>query len=186
MKNIRFCLTVLFLFIAVSVYADLAFEPVAVTQQNDFLFRTVETIGQNTAVHTLYHGSFSAAQGKAVFEALSYYPENLIYAEKSGKIYIQNKTGLYVYDLAKKNVKTIGICPGMHKGDEYPIYRPEEAAVSPNDRFVLSKNAVSPTKGSRIRPPVADRIRLHQAVPRTSPIRTKPRQAQPRFRRHST
>ncbi|MBR6200932.1 MAG: polysaccharide deacetylase family protein [Spirochaetales bacterium] len=148
MKNIRFCLTVLFLFIAVSVYADLAFEPVAVTQQNDFLFRTVETIGQNTAVHTLYHGSFSAAQGKAVFEALSYYPENLIYAEKSGKIYIQNKTGLYVYDLAKKNVKTIGICPGMHKGDEYPIYRPEEAAVSPNDRFVLSKNAVSPTKAN--------------------------------------
>jgi hypothetical protein len=108
----------------------------------------VETIGQNTPVHTLYHGSFSAAKGKALFEALSYYPENLIYAEKSGKVYIQNKTGLYIYDLNDKNVKTVGICPGLHKGDEYPIYRPETAAVSPNDRFVLSKTAVSPTKAN--------------------------------------
>ena len=148
MKNIKFCLVFLFAFLTVSVYADLSFEPIALTNQNNFIFNTVESIGQNRPVRTLYRGSFSMAKGKAAFEALSYYPENLIYAEKSDKIYIQNKNCLYIYDLTNKNVKTVSICPGMHKGDEYPIYRPETAAVSPNDRYILSKNAVSPTKAN--------------------------------------
>jgi peptidoglycan/xylan/chitin deacetylase (PgdA/CDA1 family) len=139
----------IFAFLAFSLYlldAQLKFTPLSLSKDNSFLFNSIENIGGNDPVKTLFYGKLNA--DKSQFEAMSFYPEYLVYNDKSNVLFIQNRMGLYKYDILKNQVKKIEGYPCFSDKAEYVIHRLQKISISPNNRYVAGKAAVSPTKSN--------------------------------------
>jgi peptidoglycan/xylan/chitin deacetylase (PgdA/CDA1 family) len=145
MKRI-YSLFLFLIFSSILINAEIRFNPLCITKENIFLFNSEESIGGNDTVKTLFLGKLKGEAGD--FESLSFYPENLYFNERSNKLFIENRIGLYTYDLNKNIISPIEIYPGFTKKDEFVIYRPQKAGISPNSRFVIGKVPTSPTKSS--------------------------------------
>ncbi|HQJ06891.1 MAG TPA: hypothetical protein PLI57_11005, partial [Spirochaetota bacterium] len=76
----------------------------------------------------------------------SFYPMVYNYSKNNKLLYIQNKIGLYYYDIKENSVKTVTNFPSFEKKNEYPIYRLPIASISPEYRYIVAKIANSSTK----------------------------------------
>ncbi|HPO48754.1 MAG TPA: polysaccharide deacetylase family protein [Spirochaetota bacterium] len=133
------------IFYITSVFSEIRFEPRALSEENNLIFNSLEYIGKNEMTKTLFYGNLIS--DKVEFEALSFYPEEIIYSDDR-RIYIQNRIGLYYYDILEKKVKTIDIYPNFSKKDEYVVHRLQKSSVSPNYKYIIGKFPTSPTLSS--------------------------------------
>lgn len=126
------------------ISAQINFTPLALDNQNNFLFNSIETIGDRKPIKTLFYGSYN--NGETLVNSYSFYPMVYNYSKNNKILYIQNKIGLYYYDIKENSVKTITNYPSFEKKNEYPIYRLPIASISPDYRYIVTKIANSSTK----------------------------------------
>ncbi len=142
MKYKKICIIfIIFLFFVFFINSEIKFDPIALNLQNTFLFNSVEIIAGNQYNRTLFYGYMR--NSNLIFEAASFYPENFFYSSNEKKLYIQNRMGLYTYDIANEIVKPIEFFPNYVNNDEYIIYRLSKTSFSPNYRYALAKVATT-------------------------------------------
>ncbi len=110
------------------------------------MFNSIEKIGNNPEIKTLFFGDFKNNQTD--FKTLSFYPEILFYNEKEKKLFIQNRFGLYCYDILKDELLDVKNYPSFTKKSEFLILKPPEVSFSPDYRYMLGKVITSPTRAS--------------------------------------
>ena len=121
MNQKKFFITfIILLFFIYFLHSELKFEPVALNIQDMFLFNSVEIIAGNQYNRTLFYGTMK--DEKVNFDAVSFYPENFYYSSNEKKLFIQNRMGLYSYDLSDDVIKPVEMFPNYVKNDEYVIY----------------------------------------------------------------
>ncbi|HOV14753.1 MAG TPA: hypothetical protein PK771_10745, partial [Spirochaetota bacterium] len=142
----KFFLFLLYLFITnLLMHSEIKFSPISLTEENKFLFNSFEYVGKFEMTKTLFYGELQ--NDKTNFEALSFYPDEIVHSDNR-RFYIQNRMGLYFYDINDKMIKNVDIHPSFTKKDEYVIHRLQKSSVSPNLRYVVGKIPTSPTKSS--------------------------------------
>lgn len=119
-----------------SLNAELAFNVLELSEDNSFLFNSIETIGENEPLKTLFYGKFD--KGKTEIVSASFYPEHTEYNKVSNELIIQNRIGLYTYNLLDNSIKPIKNYPTFVNGNEYLITPITKIALSPNSRYLLS------------------------------------------------
>ncbi|MCG8571350.1 MAG: polysaccharide deacetylase family protein [Spirochaetes bacterium] len=158
MKKLKFTFSILLLIFCTSLFAEIQFQPVAINDENRFLFESTEIIGGNPPLKTLFYGKLEDQQTK--YQAMSVYPENFVYFKSLQKIFIQNRIGLFSYDIMKNKIQEVGAFPGLTKKNEYSISQILKAAISPNNRYILGKIPISPSRSNIILYDLADNKQL--------------------------
>jgi len=136
---------VLFFLSLFTLHSEIKFSPVSLLEDNKFLFNSLEYIGKKEMTKTLFYGEL--INGKTQFETVSFYPEEVIFYNEK-RFYLQNRMGLYYYDVASNFIKEIDTHPSFTKKDEYVIHRLQKSSISPNTRYIIGKIPTSPTKSS--------------------------------------
>ncbi|OHD11494.1 MAG: hypothetical protein A2Z98_09705 [Spirochaetes bacterium GWB1_27_13] len=144
MKNIY--LFIIYLFFSNILYSQIKFEPISIDNDNNYLFNSIEKVGENEVTKTLFYGNLIGDITQ--FESLSFYPENFYLSKNLSKLQIQNRIGLYEYDIEKNIVNPISIYPSFTKKDEFVIHRLQKASISSNNKYIVGKMPVSPTKSN--------------------------------------
>ncbi|HOJ63613.1 MAG TPA: hypothetical protein PLE45_04260 [Spirochaetota bacterium] len=133
-------------FIIFFIFSELKFTPLSINENNDFIFNSIEKIGNREEIKTLFSGNFKNNQTN--FKAISFYPENLFYNEKEKKIYIQNRIGLYCYDILNEKMNDVSIYPSFTNKSEFLILKPARVSFSYDYKYAIGKVLTSPTKAS--------------------------------------
>lgn len=142
MNKIYTVFTILSVFV-LNIFSQITFEPSALDEQNRFLFKSSEYIGDRLHNTTIYQGAFSVNSTK--INALTFYPEKVIH-DKSGRvIYIQNRKGLYKFDYINNSMSVVEI-GGFASGEEYSVNDISVVSVSPDGNYILHKKPVSPMR----------------------------------------
>lgn len=128
------------------VFSELKFNVLSLNDNNEFLFNSIEKIGNKDQVKTLFTGNLKNNQ--TTFKALSFYPEILYYNEKDKRVYIQNRIGLYYYDILKESVIDLQKYPSFTNKNEFLIVKPPLVSFSYDYKYALYKLLTSPTKAS--------------------------------------
>lgn len=129
-----------------SIFSELRFNVLSLNDNNEFLFNSIEKIGNNPEIKTLFLGNFKNNQTD--FKALSFYPEIFFYNEKEEKLFIQNRIGFYCYDILKEEISEIKNYPYFTKRNEFLIIKQPLVSISPDYNYILFKIITSPTKSS--------------------------------------
>jgi hypothetical protein len=108
MKRI-YSILVFLIFSAFILHSEIKFDPLSITKDNFYLFNSLESIGNNSIVKTLFYGKLAGET--AGFSAESFYPENLYFFDKYDKFFIENRIGLYSYDLIRNSVTPVRYSP---------------------------------------------------------------------------
>ncbi len=138
-------------FIAISLSASIRFEPVSINEENTALFKSNEVIGNRRITETLFLANLpgflsSETSANIPVKAVTVYPENMVFSLISDKIYIQNRTGIYQYDISANSVSAVPGLAQFASGDEYIIVNPPLIAVSPDARYLITKIQKSSVK----------------------------------------
>lgn len=145
MKTVKqYILLIYLLIIPIALNAQLQFNSIALNRNDEFLFNSIEIHAGKQYNKTLFYGY--RQENNFGFKALTFYPENLFYSSANNSLYIQNRIGLYVFDMVDGTIKSVDNYPNYADKDEYTIYRLSEANFSPNYRYVLAKIATSSVK----------------------------------------
>ena len=128
------------------INSQIKFNPIALNDDNQFLFNSQEILGQKEYNKTLFYGTFQ--DNKIDFKALSFYPEKLFYSTVKNTLYIYNKMGLYEYNLKDKKVNLVKNYPNFALKDEYILNNLPEINFSPNFKYLAVKIKNSGLKSS--------------------------------------
>jgi len=147
MKPKKALITFISIFILISAsFAEIKFEPIALTDKDEFLFNSVETLGGKEYNRTLFYG---ITKDKApVFEAISFFPEEFFFSSSDKKVYLQNRIGLYEYDIRSSSIKAVENFPNYANKDEYLVYDISKVSFAPNFNYMIYKVLTSNSKAS--------------------------------------
>lgn len=144
-KQLLIILTLIFFFV-ISIFAEIKFEPIALTEKDEYLFNSVEILGGKEYNRTLFYGH--TKENLPIFEAVSFFPEKFFFSSSEKKVYLQNRLGLYVYDIRASKIKVVESFPNYANKDEYLIYDVSKVSFAPNFKYMIYKVLTSNSKAS--------------------------------------
>lgn len=128
---------IIYLFLSISIYSEIIFEPISINEEKLILFNSLERIGEREQNKTLFLSYFNKNELK--FEALTFYPEKLFYSENKETLFIQNRIGLYSFNLKTKEMSTIDTYLNFTKKDEYSLGKLPFVSFSYDYRYFIAK-----------------------------------------------
>lgn len=136
-----------FIFTPLFLFCEIGFEILSINSNHHYLFRSLESIGNQKKESTLFYGEFDKSSGKnKKLKALSFNPETILFNRVTSSVFIQNRIGIYRYDHANRQIEEPNGLPSFTTGEEFSIYTPSKISLSPNGRFLLTKQPQSPTR----------------------------------------
>ena len=128
------------------LYSELQFNPIALNQNDKFLFNSIESLAGKDYNKTLFYG-YKDEKGLS-FKAASFYPEHFLYSAGGSRLFVHNKMGLYSYDSINNKIEEVSIFPNYNKKNEYVIFDLPVISISPNFRYVVGKTPTSSVKAA--------------------------------------
>ena len=146
MKKNAYFFTLIFLFIPFFIFSKLQFECLALDENNNFLFYSIEDgiTTETFAENTLFYGKIYNDTPEV--QTVSFRPDHIVYNKNSECVFIQNRFGIFAYIQNENAIKALPNIPNFLSGEEYSIYDLCKITISPNGRYLLYKKAVSPTR----------------------------------------
>jgi peptidoglycan/xylan/chitin deacetylase (PgdA/CDA1 family) len=139
--------TALFIFILLPfiTFSELKFNPIALNNNFESLFNSIEIIAGNEYNKTLFYSY--KKDSNYFYKAMSFLPEKLYYSPNDKRLYIHNRMGLYIYDYNTKKINVVTNYPNFENKDEYSINKLSWISFSPNFKYMLAKISTSATTG---------------------------------------
>lgn len=134
-----FHLAVLFLFLTVSVQAEVAFSGLNLNENDRLLFR----VQADSPEMGRFDSLFSADLPSDEIGQLTFFPEHVMYLQQLKSIQIQNRFGVYRIGSDLSHPQAIPQFPSFNTGEEIGSGKLQRVSSSPDGRYLLYLEPVS-------------------------------------------
>lgn len=143
----------LMMFLCVSllvIQSQVLFSDIAISSANEILFSAEVDVPEYQRYKSGFIAEIDEATGNTSIKQITTYPERIDYLPNSGQIQIQNRFGLFRSNSNLENIAPVELFPSFEGGADIQTGKINGVTPSPDGRYMIHFEAVSPAFGNLI------------------------------------